>query len=399
MGLDRTDDLSPSIRRLLEEADVIAGPPRWMADLEGFPGEKLPLAGGLDPWLRTLEEMSRARRCVALASGDPNYFGLAKRLLTIVPPERIVIHPSTTTVQKAFARLKTTWSGVEAESLHGRDSWRPFFAALYRAGRRFGPGRLAVYTDPANSPDEIARRLLGRGMSAWGMTVFENLDAPGERTAELSLEEAAGASFAPLNLVVLSRREPFRELALGAPEEAYEHERGLITKPEIRSAALGALRLAGDETFWDIGAGSGSVSLEAGRLLPYGEVWAMERDPDRADQARSNRAAYGCAHVEIVQGEALEAIPRLPAPDRVFIGGAGKDLGSVIAACRERLSPGGAIAASVVTHASLGAAFQALGGPSGPPSVLQISCARSRELSGSFYFTPINQVWIVTNRF
>ncbi|MDR2611535.1 MAG: precorrin-6y C5,15-methyltransferase (decarboxylating) subunit CbiE [Deltaproteobacteria bacterium] len=399
VGLDRADDLTPRIRKLLEEAEVIAGPPRWMADLGSYPGEKLPLAGKLDPWLARLEELSRGRRCVALASGDPNFYGLARKLLTVVPAGRTVIHPATTTVQKAFARLKTTWAGVEVESLHGRDGWRSFFAALFRAGRKGAAGRLAVYTDPVNTPALIARRLLERGQGAWRLTVCENLDAPGERVVELGLEEAAVAEFAPLNLAVLTLAGEFRELSLGLPEASYEHQAGLITKSEIRSAALGTLRLAGVETLWDIGAGSGSVSVEAGMLLPRGAVWAVERDPSRVLQARANRSAYGCSHVEILEGEALDVIPDLPAPDRVFIGGSGRDLGRVIEACRSRLSPGGVITASVVTHASLGAAAGSLAGPSGPPAVLQISCARSRELSGSFYFTPLNQVYLITNSF
>ncbi|MDR1040050.1 MAG: precorrin-6y C5,15-methyltransferase (decarboxylating) subunit CbiE [Deltaproteobacteria bacterium] len=400
VGLDRADELAPGIRRLLENAEVIAGPPRWMSELDGFPGEKLPLAGKLDDWLEALELKSRDRRCVALASGDPNFYGLARKLLTVVPPERTVIHPSTTTVQKAFARMKTTWAGAEVESLHGRDGWRALFAALFRAGRPGASGHVAAYTDPANSPDAIARRALERGCGgAWDMTVFENLDAPGERVVSLSLEKAAGKKFAPLNLVVLSLRAPFRELSLGLPESAYEHEAGLITKSEIRSAALGTMRLEGHETFWDIGAASGSVSLEAGLLLPRGEVWAVEREPGRVAQAKANRAAYGCPHVEIVQGEAMEVIPDLPDPDRVFIGGSGGDLERVIGEARSRLSPGGTVTASVVTHESLNTAFWALDAPSGPASVVQVSCARSRELSGSFYFIPLNPVFLVTNTF
>jgi precorrin-6Y C5,15-methyltransferase (decarboxylating) len=259
---------------------------------------------------------------------------------------------------------------------------------------------VAVYTDPSSTPGEIARRALSRGCSrSWGMTVFEDLDAPGEKVTELSLEDASGREFSALNLVVLTRLRPLGELALGLPESAYEHEAGLITKSEIRSAALGTLRLAGSETLWDIGAGSGSVSMEAGLMLPRGAVCAVEREEARVLQARANRARFGCAHVDIVRGEALDVIPSLPGPDRVFIGGSGKDLERVVAASRARLSPGGVITASVVTHASIGTAARALRGPSGPAAVLQISCARSRELGGSFYFTPLNQVYLVTNVF
>jgi precorrin-6Y C5,15-methyltransferase (decarboxylating) len=399
LGLDRADDISPRIREKLYEAKVIAGPVRWLGDLEAFPGEKLPLSGKLDPWLSQIEEYSRSVPVVVLASGDPNFYGLAKKLLTVIPPERVTIIPSTTTVQKAFARIKTTWAGVIVESLHGRAGFRSLFSALFRASRSYSQGYVALYTDPHNSPKVIAERMLDRGLDYFEMIVFEDLDIDTEKVTALSLDEVSKREFSPLNLTVLKRVREVKDIIIGAPEEAYEHEAGMITKSEARVAALSLLELTGTEVLWDIGSASGSVSVEASLLLPYGEAWGVEKNPERLVQARINRARYGAANVEFIEGEFRDVAGTLPRPDRIFLGGGGKDLGDIISHGKEVLSPGGVIVASVIGLESLSEAVRVLSKGDSIPYVLQLSAARAQALAGSYYFKPLNQIYLVKNKF
>jgi precorrin-6Y C5,15-methyltransferase (decarboxylating) len=367
--------------------------------MDFFSGERLSLEGDLDSFLERLETESRTKKTVVLASGDPNFFGLAKRLLEKIPPERVRICPSTTAVQEAFARLKATWAGTETASLHGRDSWPLFWAALYRAGRSTGSGYLAVFNDPRNNPAAIARAMLDRKISGWKINVFQDLGTEREKIACLALEEASLAEFSPLSLSVLERTENFRPISLGAPEQAYRREAGLITKSEIRCAALGLLELTGTETLWDIGAGSGALSLEAASLLPYGRVIAVEKNPGRLSQIEENRREFGAAHLETHLGEALELMPGLARPDRIFVGGGGQDLESILEAAKGRLSPGGVLVASAITLSALQAAEKALSRPERPSRISLIWASRSRSLAGSLYFRPLNQIWLVKNSF
>jgi precorrin-6Y C5,15-methyltransferase (decarboxylating) len=400
LGLDRADEISPRVREKLSEAKVIAGPLRWLKDLESFPGEKLPLSGKLDAWLAEIEEFSRKVPTVVLASGDPNFYGLARKLLTVIPPERVTIMPSVTTVQKAFARIKTTWAGVIVESLHGRAGFRSLFSALFRASRGYSTGYVALYTDAHNSPNHIAAKMLERGLDYFEMLVFEDLDIATEKARVLTLEEAAKTEFSPLNLTVLKRIRKVRDIILGAPEEAYEHEAGMITKSEARVAAIGLLELTGTEVLWDIGSGSGSVSIEASLLLPFGEAWGVEKNPERIAQAKINRARYGAANVEFMEGEFKNLLEYLPRPDRIFLGGGGKDLGDIIGEGRGKLSPGGVIVASVIGMDSLSHAVRALSKGEGEiPHIVQLSAARAQALAGSYYFKPLNQIYLVKNKF
>ncbi|MDR0882767.1 MAG: precorrin-6y C5,15-methyltransferase (decarboxylating) subunit CbiE [Candidatus Adiutrix sp.] len=390
--------LAPAALQLIEEADVLAGADRLLG-LFQRPGRKLPLTCPLQPWLRELKRLQEeGLKVVVLTSGDPNYFGLARSLLEVIDKTWVTIIPSTTIVQEAFARLRVSWQRTEVVSLHGRDGMTGLWSALYRAGHFFsGSGYLAVYTDPENTPSVIAKRLLGRGQKNWRMLVFEDLGSRDERLTSWSLFEAKLRLFSPLNLVVLECLKRPEPISLGMPESVYVHEAGLITKREIRVVTLGLLELQPFHTFWDLGAGSGSISIEAAALLPHGSIWAVEKSPLRSGQIAANRAYFGATQVEIIEDEALSAIDHLPAPDRVFIGGGGHQIDEIIKAARARLKPGGFMAANVVSFESLHLAAAAMTEAGLTLSITQIQADRSEILAGTgnLYLKPLNQVWIV----
>jgi precorrin-6Y C5,15-methyltransferase (decarboxylating) len=384
--------MSLEIQELLMEAEVLAGPQRLMEFFPDFSGPKCPLKGSLDAWLNELKNLVKDFNLMVLASGDPNFFGLAQKLLIVIDPERVRLWPGTTMIQKAFALMKKTWAGVETVSLHGRSSWREFWAAVFRVNQK--GTYLAVYTDPQNSPAVLAKALLSRGQDRLKMWVFEDLATVDEKVSYLTLDQAAQSSFSPLNLVVLAAEEVGQRVILGRAEEDYVPEKGLITKKEIRLVALGLLELAGQETFWDIGAGSGSVSVEAARLLTEGEIWALEKNPERANRIKANQSRYGLAHLSVVEGQAPEALDKLPDPDRVFVGGGGENLEAILLATRKRLKPGGIIVTAIIdpNHLTLATKVLAHGTV---PEVSYIAAARSQALGPGYYLKPLSPIWLV----
>ena len=128
---------------------------------------------------------------------------------------------------------------------------------------------------------------------------------------------------------------------LGLPEAALAHQGGLITKAEVRAVALAKLQLYPGLTLWDVGAGCGSVGLEASLLLPGGQIFAVEQDPERADQIRVNAEKFGVTNLKVVCGHAPECLAELPDPQRVFLGGGGRDLPEILQEVTGRLTAGG----------------------------------------------------------
>lgn len=133
-------------------------------------------------------------------------------------------------------------------------------------------------------------------------------------------------------------------------------ESTLLTKEEIRAVVLAKLRLRRDSTLWDVGAGIGSVAVEAALLAPGGEVWAVEKDPERCRLIEANARAFGLANLRVVLGTAPDALADLPRPDRVFVGGAGGLVGAVLEAVWRALVPGGRLVQVAVTLETLAAA-------------------------------------------
>jgi len=306
-------------------------------------------------------------------------------------PEAVVIHPNVTTVQAAFARLKLPWHGVRVVSLHGR-GLPGLLPALA------GQERLAVFTDPHNTPAALARLLLDRGQEGWGLWVLEDLGAPGERVGQYTLKQAASSRFSPLNLVVMERLAWPTPLRLGLPEEAYVHQAGLITKAEVRAAALAKLELGPDMVLWDLGAGCGSLGLEASLLMPGGSMVAVERAPERVAMIEANRRRFSVANLEVVRADLPQGLRELPQPQRVFIGGGGEALGDIIRTVLERLAQEGVVVVAAVRLEALETARAALTQGGLEVDVTQVQISRGAALGGGSFLKALNPVWLVKGR-
>ncbi len=399
LGMTR-DDLSLRALRWIERAEVLVGGSRHLQEFPEHPGEKIRLEAPLDQTLKRVEEISRQRRTLLLASGDPLFYGIGRRLVDFLGKERLFVLPNITAVQYLLARLAEPWEDVKVISLHGRGE-----AAESRQWLRELRihSKIALYTDPHHTPAMVARQLLEVGLSDRLLVVGEDLGLPSERIRFLSLQEAQSEEFSPLNLVlVLPARDSTRANgwsewpALGLAEQAFQHQAGLITKMEIRAVVLANLQLKSDLVFWDLGAGSGSVSIEAARLVPLRKAVAVEKNADRYKDLVENLARFGCAEILPLCGNASDVLNELPDPDRVFIGGAGEDLLLVLNHIIERLRPGGRIVQTVVTLDTLQKVNEFWRDKPFEVAVTQLQINRSAPILNTLRLEALNPVFIVT---
>jgi precorrin-6Y C5,15-methyltransferase (decarboxylating) len=329
----------------------------------------------LSAWLERLESLSRDTPTVVLVSGDSGFFSLAGVLVKRLGLDRLSIHPNISSLQAAFARLGKPWQDAALLSLHSR-GFAPLWSAL-RSHELVG-----LLTGPERGPAQIAQMLIQRDQDNWRIWVFENLGNEKEAYAPYTLNEASNREFAELNVVILERLSPPRLIKPGAPEEAYSHQAGLITKAEVRAAALAYLDLEPGQVLWDLGAGSGSVGLEACLFLETGKVIAVEKNPERIADIRKNRRRFAAGNLEITAGKLPEALAGLPAPDRVFIGGSGDDLAATIQGCIDKLAYGGRMVASVVKLESLAVARESMTSGGLEVGTVQLQINRGKSLTG-----------------
>lgn len=408
---DGAASLSPTALALLRRADWVIGGARTLALLDDDiapHAQRRDLTGQLSAvpgWIAAAREAGHSS--VVLATGDPLCHGIASYLASRLCIEAVEVLPNLSTVQIACARLGLAWQDARIVSVHSKD------AGEWRVGAEPGHGlyalaqslrqhdRLLVLTSPDNTPDRIARLIVAEGLGDdFQMAVAERLCTPDERVvAELSPHDAAQQTFADPNVVVLVRSQVRPQpVRMGLADSAYHQrqpDKGLITKQEVRAVSLARMQLRADSRVWDIGAGSGSVGLEAARLCPQGHVWAIEKNEADFAIAGQNARAFGVSNHTLVHGKAPEGLDAWPDPDAVFIGGSGGELQELIALCLGRLRTGGWLVMNFVTLENLASATQALQAQGAVWDVLQLQAARSKPILHMHRMAAENPVWIV----
>ncbi len=343
IGEDGVEGLTSAARTLISAAELVVGGERHLAlaaDL--ICGETLtwprPLALGLDAVMGR-----RGRPVVVLASGDPFEHGVGVMLAERAPMAEILCLPAPSSVSLACARLGWARASVSVVSLCG--------GPLARLASQLQPGRrvLALSAD-AKTPGAVAAYLTERGFGPSRLHLLEALGGSGENVS-VHLAESFDGSPRPLNLVgleiVATADARVIPLASGLADDLFEHD-GQITKREIRALTMSALAPRAGERLWDIGCGSGSVSIEWMLAHPANTAIAFEAEPVRAARAARNAASLGVPDLRIEQGRVPDALAGLPQPDAVFIGGGARDA-DVIAAAWAALRPGGRLVANAVT--------------------------------------------------
>jgi precorrin-6B C5,15-methyltransferase / cobalt-precorrin-6B C5,C15-methyltransferase len=384
--------LPPASLELVEKADVLIGGTRFLDAFPGHPGIRIPLKGPLaDVLARATEEMRAGKRVAFLADGDPLFFGIGRKVIEAVGSDLVEFRPNVTALQAAAARIRIPWDRVKTVSLHGREDLWPLLRALV-SGHHVG-----VFTDPVNHPAAVAKELRRREVHPFRMWVFENLWQEDERIGRYELDRMEGLSFSALNFLILERtgssKTPVR---LGLSDDLYEHDKGLITKQEVRAVGLSLLGIEPQHTVWDLGAGCGSVAIEASFLAREGAVYAVERDPSRVQMIRQNIRRTGAYTVEPVGSEMPACLESLPDPDRVFIGGGLGQGVEILSEALNRLKPGGRMVLHLVLLGSLSRAKRLLKEKGYPYAVAQIQVSRSRSLAGDERLEALNPVYVLS---
>ncbi|NEP18828.1 MAG: precorrin-6y C5,15-methyltransferase (decarboxylating) subunit CbiE [Leptolyngbya sp. SIO4C1] len=402
LGLDGASGLSLGVQQQIERADILVGSARHLAYFPDHPAQRRELSD-LQADLRQLQTWLAQPDCpqiVILTSGDPLFFGLGRLLLSALPAEQLTFHPQISSVQLAFSRLKLPWQDASWISVHGR-AWEPLIAALTR-----GEAKLAVLSDPLHSPSAIAGLMRDLGLPYdYQIWVCENLGGAAEQvrcfTAETLTPEVVAA---PLTVVVLLRQLPQADPQplplLGISDRAFcrfADRPGLMTKREVRVLALSELALAPAQVIWDIGAGTGSVSVEVARLSPTSEIYAVEKTAAGCQLIEQNARRFQLTNLHPIAGSAPEAVATLPAPNRVFIGGSGGQLPSILSQVAQRLLPTGRVVAAIATVDSLAQLTGWLAEqPHWRSQLLQINLARSAAVGAQTRLVPLNPVTLAT---
>ena len=348
-----------------------------------------------------LIEKSTGKRIAFLATGDPLHFGVGLLLASRFGKKNVTVFPNVSIVQEAFARLTESLNGVKVLSVHGgKDGGK---RALKTAVEEILEcGTAAIFTDALNTPAKIASKLLEYGAKGCRVVVFECLGTEREKITRGTLKRISTMKFDALNLMVILREEceaVTEPPGFGFPSTAFASDGTMITKEEVRAVALSKLRLRKDNTFWDIGAGSGSVSIEASRIIRPGRAYAIERIPSRALDIEENKKRFGCDNLTVLTGEAPAVLKGLPKPDRVFIGGGGGNcvaFAQILRTVSRRISVGGRIVVNAVTMETFTEAVSFFKRGNFELEVVTINISKTKPVNDINLLTASNPVHVIT---
>ena len=393
---------------LLRAAAVIAAPQRLQAALQNWLGDAKPeLLSSDDPRALVDSMQSRAadQAVVVLASGDPLWFGLGRILCDRIGAERLRFHPAPTSLQLAFSRIGRPWQDADWVSLHGRD---PEILASTLQKR---PAALAVLTDPnQGGAGTVQQMLRSSGLEAsTDLWLCENLGHPDERVQLIAPGTALPTDLQPLLIALLIAREPAapdpHQLPLFGLDDGlylqHSDHPGLMTKREVRIQLLAELALPPKGVLWDLGAGTGSVGLEALRLRPGLQLLAVERRAGGAQLIQRNAQRLGVSPAAVLEADATTVLngglpSQLSQPDRVLPGGGGAQRERLLQEVLTRLRCGGVVVIPLASIEALASVRPLLENAGLAVRVQQLQAWRGQPLGDGTRLAPMNPTLIVT---
>lgn len=344
IGEDGLAGLGDTARDAIARAEIIFGGKRHLEFLDASAkAERIAWPSPFDEAFEMLEA-ARGKRVVVLASGDPMHYGMGASLARRFSADDMQVLPHSSSFSLAAARLGWPLQDVRCVSVHGRP--------LELLVPHILPGeRLLVLSWDGKTPQQAAQMLCDKGFGQSRMRVLEHLGGALERRVDCVAEHFEDQNFADLNVLAIEciaspEAIVFSPVA-GLPDAAFEND-GQLTKRDVRAVTLSRLQPLPRQILWDVGAGCGSIGIEWMRVHASCRAIAIEADDKRQGMIERNRIALGVPGLQLVKGEAPEALSGLETPDAVFIGGGVTDEG-VLEACWNALKPGGRLVANAVT--------------------------------------------------
>ncbi len=391
-GIAGQEGFTPHALELINQSELLFGAERLLGLFPDFPGEKIALNDH-----NMAEMIDRLQNCdgrvVVLASGDPLFFGLGRYLLRNLADELIEFLPNVTSVQYAFAKIREPWDDSVFVSVHGR-------ALKDVVDRIVANDKAAILTDEINTPGAIGRELLSRRRGGYKAYLCENLGTDAEKIRVTDVKGLLELDVARLNVLILLKEYEDADQkyipTFGIPDDEFVSIKKLITKEEVRVVTLAKLKLRHDMCLWDIGAGSGSICVEADHLLPDGRIFAIERNQECCQFIKENLQKFNTRNVVLIEGVAPDCLEELPDPDCVFIGGSGGNLWDILDTVDQRLAVGGRIVLNASTLDTLTSANEYFGNAGYQVEVVTVNIARTRPHSNYKLFEAYDPVYILT---
>ena len=390
MGSGTPELLTAQGLAALQSADPIIGAKRLLEHLPTGCTENRKALYKPENILSCLSEVPAANAAL-LYSGDTGFYSGASKLLPMLRAFGISarVLPGISSVQLLSAAIGRPWQDWKLVSAHGC-ACDPVAECLTAEGRP-----VFFLTGGTETPATLCAKLADAGLGDAHAIAGENLGTPQEHLAFGTAQTLAAKAFAPLSVLLIEHTILPDRRVPGFPDDAFIRGEVPMTKQEVRAAALAKLAVRPTDTLWDVGAGTGSVSVELALAAPRGHVYAVECAPDACALIRQNREKFHAYNLSLIEGTAPQVLADLPAPDAVFIGGTKGSMAEVIDAALAK-NPNARLCISAIALETLSAAIAALAAHGQTAEVTQLAVSRTRPAGKLHLLMANNPIFLIT---
>lgn len=403
IGLEGEKSLTNSVLEIVNQATVLIGGERHLQYFSHHNGIKVKIIN-LETIINQIKEYQKqGENIVILASGDPLFFGIGRILLNNFSGNELVFYPYNSCMQLGFNKLKIPWQDAQFISLHGRN-----IDCLVSSLKK-GYEKIGILTDNVNNPLiiwQVYQQLKTR--IKYDFWLCENLGSQEEKITLIEREEDIKLeTISLLNIVILIKKTELDQAILdleilpimGLEDNLFKtfpDQPGLMTKKEVRLTILGALSLQENQVIWDIGAGTGSVSIEIARLTKNSQIYAIEKTAMGANLIKQNCHQFQVNNVNIICEKAEKVIENLPSPHRIFIGGSGGNITYLLNIIKTKIYSDGKIVIALATIENLHEALQWFKDHHWNYEIIYVQISKSLAIAKNTRFYPLNPVNVIT---
>lgn len=321
IGMGNPDNLTVEARSAIQRAELLIGANRMLESVK-FLKKPSVCAYKAEEIRSYVQEHPEYEEVAILLSGDVGFYSGAKRLYEVFQGEELSVYSGISSVVYLCGKLHTSWEDVHLMSLHGRQ--QNLIAAVKEHKKVF------ALIGRKGGIEELCQKLLFYGFSGVRLSVGENLSYDTERIRQGTPEELSGQEFEDLSVVLIENEDAESTVTHGLEDGAFLRAKVPMTKQGIRSISLSKLRLSRNSVVYDVGAGTGSVSIEMALQAPEGMVYAIEKKPEAVTLILENKRHFQTDNLTVIEGLAPEAMEELPCPTHVFVGGSSGNLGEIL---------------------------------------------------------------------
>lgn len=386
IGSGDTSTLTQGAAEALAGAGCIIGARRLLA---GLPDSYTPnrVAATKPEAIRQALEENADLPCVVAYSGDSGFYSGCRSLLPLLQGQAVTVLPGISSVQMLAAALGRPWQDWNLVSAHG---------VTCNAVAAVMQGKPAFFlTGGTLGPAELCRQLTDAGLGTLPVTVGEDLGCEAQNITVTTAQDAAERSFSALSVLLAEAAPQGPRRTPGWPDDWFVRGAVPMTKQMVRAAALAALAPKAEDTLWDVGAGTGSVSVELAAVASRGRVYAVECEAEACRLIEENRRKFCAWNLHLVPGRAPEALSDLPAPDGVFIGGTKGGMVAVVDTVLAR-NPAARLCITAIALETVTTAMQALQKHGVDPCVRQLAVSATRTAGRVHMLTAQNPIFLIT---